>query len=309
MKILAKTAGMDTGTWLEARRKGIGGSDVSIIAGINNYKSVFTLWQEKIGDIELREAQTDYTYWGNVLEDVVRKEFAIRTGLKVRTRKAIMQHPKYEFMLANVDGIVNDPKDGMCIFEAKTASEYKKDIWERKVPEEYQLQVQHYMAVTGYKKAFVAALVGGNGFFIHEVYRDDELISLMIELEKQFWKCVLNREMPKANGDDATTKWLNENYLDTNSNTILLTEESTNLVDRYLEINDSLKTLNKQKSEVANHLKQMIGNNEIGVVGDKRVKWITVEKRQLNVDKLKSDHPDLYQKYSETGKVKRFSVS
>mgnify|MGYP002508492795 CR=1 FL=1 len=56
------------------------------------------------------------------------------------------------------------PDFGTCIFEAKTASAYKAGEWEDTIPDEYQLQIQHYMAVTGYAGAYIAALIGGNTF-------------------------------------------------------------------------------------------------------------------------------------------------
>ena len=62
------------------------------------------------------------------------------------------------------------------IFEAKTASAYKKDVRDNGVPLLYVLQVQHYMCVTGARKAYVAALVGGNQFYCRTVERDEKLI-------------------------------------------------------------------------------------------------------------------------------------
>ena len=32
------------------------------------------------------------------------------------------------------------------------------------IPDEYALQLAHYMAVTGYKGAYIAVLIGGNTF-------------------------------------------------------------------------------------------------------------------------------------------------
>ena len=80
----------------------------------------------------------------------------------------------------------------MKIFEAKTASEYKRDIWEEGVPEEYVLQVQHYMSVTGAKRTYIAALVGGNHFVYHVVERDENLIAEIIQKEKEFYYRVRN---------------------------------------------------------------------------------------------------------------------
>lgn len=33
--------------WLELRRRGIGGSDASVIMGVNLYRSILQLWEEK----------------------------------------------------------------------------------------------------------------------------------------------------------------------------------------------------------------------------------------------------------------------
>ena len=63
------------------------------------------------------------SYFGNVLEEVVAQEFAKRTGLKVQRRNAILQHPAYPWMLANVDRLIVGERIGL---ECKTASEYLK---------------------------------------------------------------------------------------------------------------------------------------------------------------------------------------
>lgn len=38
------------------------------------------------------------------------------------------------------------------------------------------MQVQHYLAVCGMNKAYIAALIGGNKFVFTTIYRDDSLI-------------------------------------------------------------------------------------------------------------------------------------
>lgn len=68
--------------WLLDRLKGIGGSDVATILGLNQYKSVYQLWLEKTGQVELKDTESEPAYWGNVLEEVVAKEFQERTGKK-----------------------------------------------------------------------------------------------------------------------------------------------------------------------------------------------------------------------------------
>ena len=80
-KVLVKTADLSSADWLRYRTMGIGGSDVSVIAGINPYRSVYQIWLEKTGQIEPAESDNEYTHFGTILEPVIRKEFMERTGL------------------------------------------------------------------------------------------------------------------------------------------------------------------------------------------------------------------------------------
>ena len=73
MEVLVKTADLSREEWLRWRTKGIGGSDASIIAGLNPYKSVYQLWQEKRGMMPFEEAENDFTHFGTVLEPVVKR--------------------------------------------------------------------------------------------------------------------------------------------------------------------------------------------------------------------------------------------
>ena len=179
MNTIINTKNLTKEEWLKYRTQGIGGSDVSVIAGINPFKSAYTLWLEKTGQIELEETENNYTHFGTLLEPIIRKEFTMRTGLKVRQKHMLLQSEKYPFMYAHLDGVINEDGE-MAIFEAKTASEYKLEVWENEVPAPYILQIQHYMAVTGAKKTYIAALVGGNKFYWHEMKRDDEMIEKII---------------------------------------------------------------------------------------------------------------------------------
>ena len=122
--IFADTSNMNREEWLNVRTQGIGGSDVSVIARINPYRSVHQLWLEKTGQVEPTESGNECTHFGTILEPIVKQEFTERTGIAIAEPKCIYQHKDYPFMLANLDGVVN--VDGeLCIFEAKTASAYR----------------------------------------------------------------------------------------------------------------------------------------------------------------------------------------
>ena len=75
-------ADADRGAWLEARREGIGGSDASAIAGVNEFTSLYEVWLDKTG----RGTPKRYTpemRFGHLIEDDARQVFTEDTGIGV----------------------------------------------------------------------------------------------------------------------------------------------------------------------------------------------------------------------------------
>ena len=60
MKRLISTVGLSREEWLGWRRMGIGGSDVSVIAGVNPYRSIYELWEDKMGLRNPEEIENEY---------------------------------------------------------------------------------------------------------------------------------------------------------------------------------------------------------------------------------------------------------
>ena len=309
MKVLVKTVDLSRADWLKWRTRGIGGSDASVIAGINPYKSVYQLWKEKTGQIEPEEEENDFTHFGTILEPIVKKEFMARTGLKVRAKRMLLQSSEYPFMLADLDGVINE-NGKMCIFEAKTASAYKQEVWENGIPEAYLLQVQHYMAVTGAKKTYIAALVGGNRFFYHEVQRDDVLIGEIIRMEKDFWeRCVEGGMEPVPDGSPATTDYLNSTYGESNGKLIELPAEALAAFEQYDEISRRLDELKTEKEAVCNQFKNYLKENEAGTIGGRRVSWKQVSASAFDKKRLEQEKPEIYEAYVSQNQYRRLLVA
>ena len=309
MKVVVKTSNLTREEWLKYRTKGIGGSDVSIIAGINPFKSVYQLWLEKTGQVEPEEEGSEYTHFGTLLEPIVRKEFMERTGIKVRQKHMLLQSEEHPFMFADLDGVINENGE-LCIFEAKTASAYKQEVWEEEVPAPYILQVQHYMAVTGAKKTYIAALVGGNHFFYHEVERDEEMIAKIIVMEKYFWQHhVMGGVEPVPDGSEATTRYFNERFRNSNGETIELPDEVLPVCEEYDNLTRQIKELESAKNAAANQLKRYLGEAEAGTVGDRKITWKSVSKNSVDTKRLKSEHPDIYTDCLTQSSYRRFLVA
>ncbi len=307
-KVLVSTENMPYEDWLEYRKQGIGGSDASVVCGINRYKSPVELWMEKTGQLPHQEAG-EAAYWGTQLEPFVRAEFTKRTGIEVSRRNELLQSEEHPFMLANLDGICEVPDVGPCIFEAKTASAYKVGEWEDAIPDEYALQLAHYMAVTGYAGAYIAVLIGGNTFKWKFIERDEELISMLIQLETDFWNHVQDGTPPPLDGSDASAKFLAERFSNSTPRShITLPDTAANLLAQYDEACEELEAVTERKQKAENLLKEMIGENEVGTAGDRIITWKSVSQERLDSKTLRAEHPVLYKKYVNQTSYRRFSV-
>lgn len=306
--VLTSTENLDYSDWLDWRRKGIGGSDASVVCGINKYKSPVELWLDKTGQLPYDEAG-EAAYWGTVLESLVRSEFTKRTGLEVRCINQLLQSKEHPYMLANLDGVCEHPVYGPCIFEAKTSSAYRTGEWSDAIPDEYVLQIQHYMAVTGYPGAYIAVLIGGNTFKWKFIERDEELIAMLVELEGEFWRHVQERIPPVLDGSNASAKFLNSRFPDSvPCSKVELSDDAADLLRRYDTACEQLDKATEQKQEAENLLKQMLGESEAGIAGDRLITWKTITTERLDGKTLKVEHPALYKKFSNITSYRRFCV-
>ena len=306
--VLVLTENLPYADWLEYRKQGIGGSDASVVCGISRYKSPVELWMEKTNQLQAQEAG-EAAYWGTQLEPFVRAEFTKRTGIEVIHKSELLQSEEYPFMLANLDGVCEVPDVGPCIFEAKTASAYKAGEWEDTIPDEYALQLAHYMAVTGYKGAYIAVLIGGNTFKWKFVERDEELISMLIELETSFWNHIQDCTPPPLDGSNATARFLAERFHDSIPKShITLPDTAADLLAQYDEACEQLEAVTEQKQKAENLLKEMLGENEVGTIMDRIVTWKSVSQERLDSKTLKVEHPALCKKYTNQTSYRRFTI-
>lgn len=309
MKVVVKTNNLSREEWLKYRTKGIGGSDVSIIAGINPFKSAHQLWLEKTGQTEPEQTDSEYAHFGTLLEPIVRREFTQRTGIRVRQKHMLLQSEEYPFMFADLDGVINEDGE-MAVFEAKTASAYKQEVWEEGIPAPYILQVQHYMAVTGAKRTYIAALVGGNHFYHHAVERDEEMIGKIVAMEKYFWEThVLGGMEPVPDGSEATTNYFNSRFRESNGETVELPEEALAVCMEYDRLSEELKRMEEAKNAAANQLKSYLKEAETGTVGDRKVTWKLVSKSTVDTKRLKSEQPEVYSSFLKDSSYRRLSVA
>lgn len=311
---LVDTRTLDRQQWLSVRQGGIGSSDAAAAVGLCPYKSQLELWMEKTGRTPTEGAtpgMDDPRYWGTLLEPYVAVAYSQQTDRKVRKVNAVLQHPTFPYMLANIDREVVGCPD-VQILECKTTGEWGSKLWRDGVPEYVQLQVQHQLAVTNQRAADVAVLLCGQRLEIHRIERDEEVIARLMVLEARFWQYVTTDTEPPADGSESAGKALRQLYPG-GGNTLDFCE-NRELSDRFAELvalKDELEVRGKHAEQLKQTLQQAMGDAARAVFATGEVSFKRAQDgTSLDTKRLAQDHPDLVARYSvPKAGARRFLIS
>lgn len=299
----------DEQEWLELRKQGLGGSDIGTMLGLNVYKSPYQLWLEKTGQIEAPDISDKIAIQvGNELEDLVARIFTQQTGKAVQRDNKTHYHKDYPFLLANIDRKIVGEK---ALLECKTTSAFNKQQWEDdEIPASYIMQVQHYLNVLDYDKAYIAVIIGNHDFVWKEIQRDDELIEMYTKEAIKFWnENVLKNVAPEVDGSLATKEALNLADYEA-INTLPMYKAQDEQIEQISVIKSQIKELNTLQTELENKIKSyMVEHDAEGLESDKfKVTWKEYSRTTIDSKKLKKELPEIYEQYSKTTSSKRFTV-
>lgn len=297
MRVLASTKDMPHEEWLKLRQKSIGGSDASVVLGLNKWRSQYTMWADKhnlLAPTEDNEAMRI----GRDLEQYVADRFHEATGKKVRRRNAMFLHNDYDFISANVDREVVGENAGL---ECKTTNVFAKSDFESgEIPLYYYCQCMHYMAVMGYDKMYLAVLVLGKAFYWFEIERNEEEITSLIEAEKQWWKSyMVNNEIPDIDGSDSTANTIKELYPDTKQDCIALYGDE-DIVKGYRQAKAKEKEFKELAAKYQNQLAALIGEHESADLNGFSVTYKEQSRTSVDSKRLKAEMPEIYERYLNT---------
>ena len=193
-------------SWLNARH-GIGGSDASAVLGISPYKTNVDLYLEKIGQ---RVPGEDYVRYGHDAEPLLRSLFALdHPEYKVEYfGDNMIQNEKSPWAHASLDGELTDQDGRKGILEIKTTNilqSMQREKWRDQIPDNYYIQVLHYLLVTEYEfvelRAQLKSVWQGQIRLETKDYhieRSDveEDIEILKQAEEEFWQNVVKRQQP-----------------------------------------------------------------------------------------------------------------
>lgn len=168
--------------WLAFRKKGIGSSDIAVIAGVSPWKDVHTLWMEKTGRQE-EPLPTNAMMWGTEHEETARKAYIAKTG-NVMMPQVFQEN----FCIASLDGI---NFEGLLILEIKCPkSKTTLELAKKGVVEKHYLyQVQWQMFVSGASKAHFWVWTEKESALV-EIVEDKNLQAYLFSIASNFWEMV-----------------------------------------------------------------------------------------------------------------------
>jgi putative phage-type endonuclease len=255
-------ATLDNGSdeWLELRKRGVGGSEVGTICGLNKWESAYTLWAKKTGRITEQVQMNEPMEWGNRLEPVVIDKFADEhPELEILRNVGTWAHRDRLWQIGNPDALyVKDGKLG--VIEVKTAS--SENDWFDGVPAYYATQVQWYMDVFDVEHAYVIVLFNGRNYREYELTRTPLAQELNREFVEDFRNQVASDFHPDFDGSISTmdtVRTLNPDIVDEGV-------ELGWLGVQYFPAETKFKEAEAELNEVKTRILDAMGSAKIGLV-------------------------------------------
>jgi putative phage-type endonuclease len=252
--------------WLETRKSGLGGSDAPSVLGVSPWKSPLELYLEKTGQAGPVE-ETEPMRIGKLLEPVLASEYRRRNGCEIH-EQVFLKHRLYPELFATLDAI--RPDGWIAEFKAvglRSAGDWG-DEGSEDLPLHYLTQVHHQIAVADAPGAHVLALIGGQEFRQYEIPRRESTLTGLVQLERDFWSDVLERNPPLDLKPGDHRLW--HRLYPEEAGGIPLSEEDASLVARWQDAATRKNVAAQQEAALKTEVLAALGPFGSGLLPDGR---------------------------------------
>lgn len=279
------------------------------ILGLSAYQTPTEIWlnmmeEKESGFCEKRKyvlpekPDSPAINWGLAFEDVIIDLAQQQTSMEIVDREKLF---KNDFLTCHVDGIY---KNTTTLHEGKTTNVYyfRESFGEPgtdRIPQEYQVQVQHQMLMTGFDRCILSVLVFPNrvenfktelskincfvwgdvlfemGYFHqYEIQENRVLQMAMLDNYIYFWENFVEKKEPPPTAIFSDFKKI----VPSPSGTIISNENVDRWHAEYKQINDEKAQLEKRKEQLRNMIMQYMHGKDTGtdkvLDDDSTDKWI-----------------------------------
>jgi putative phage-type endonuclease len=266
----------------KVRARGIGGSEIAAVAGVNPWSSPLDVWLRKTGRAT-EQPTTQHMARGTHLGPALAAWYEELTGHAVTHRGAhertrvCAEHP---LVVATPDGIVHrTTRDSApeAVLECKSPHWRSANDWGEpgtdQIPECYLPQVTWEMAATGLRRADVAALLDGE-LLIYTVPYDGALFDALLGVAESFWRDYVEADVaPPVDGSKSAREWLLREHPRAVRDVIKGTEEHAAMVRELGRVTITLRDMEAHKECVRQQLMEAIGDHEGLTCAAGKVSW------------------------------------
>jgi len=292
---------------LELRKKGIGGSEVAAILGLDDFSSPYKVWLDKTGK-QSSSVDNKYTKAGLILESAVADYFEQQTQyriIKASAKQQTVTHPDYSFAIGTPDRrYMATNKIGKGILECKTTQYAYDDI-----PEKWFIQLQWYLGVVGSVYGSVAWLEHGLDFKYKEYEFDRDFFDYLLENVSRFWTENVQKNVPPEPINSADIERMFSRHRE--GSVLEATPEIISAHSELLTVRSAIAELESKEKELTELIKTVMRDNEIITAGSRPLfTWRTSKSsQQFDKEKFKTDQPGLYGQYlTEVPGSRRFLI-
>jgi putative phage-type endonuclease len=188
--------------WLQMRTQDVTSTESAALFGMSPYVTHFDLWHRKRSGVVPEFTVNERMRWGNRLESAIAHGIAEEQGWEIRPMKEYMRDPDAR-MGSSFDFVITSLGEPVHL-EIKNVDYLAfRDGWIEhddgtlEAPEHIEMQVQHQMAVSGFKRAFIGAFVAGNRGVVIERHRDEDVIRAIRHRVAEFWRSIEDNREPE----------------------------------------------------------------------------------------------------------------
>ena len=278
--------------WLELRSKVLTSTDAATLFGLSPYQTMFELWHKKKDQRVVTLEENQRMKWGNRLEAAIAAGVAEELKMSVVPMKDFFEiadkrlGSSFDFCVQDEDAILEIKNVDSLIY---------RDQWtEDEAPPHIELQVQFQLLVSGKKKAYICALVGGNDMKLIPRTPDTEIQQEILRRASVFWQSIDTNNEPKPNYETDAEYIIRLNqYAEPNKFYTGDVSELRELAKSYKQLSENIKQLEDTKLAMKAKMLQIIGDSEkvkesdfsisAGIVGEKVVSYTSKPYRDFRV--------------------------
>lgn len=290
--------------WLEARKAGIGASEVATVVGLNPYETPLELWRRKVG-IDPPKEETAAMRRGHYCEDAVAQWWAHETGREIIKSSAVdflFVDEERDFLRVSPDrtywlpeAVRNDDNKG--ILECKTTNMV---VDPEDLPKTWFCQVQMNLGVSGYSHGSLAWLGFGFEFGYVDIEFVPDFYNMLVEAVTKFWTVNVKQmvEPDPVNVRDMATKF--KRHID--GKVVEVNDDILDAYHRLKEVKTELSNLESEKTDLEDKLKMCFGDAEAISYDNATLATWKAAKDSVKFDEkaFKAANPEMWQQYSKT---------